>query len=161
LINGKLFCLQKLIGSPRQQRHLAFISEFNVQMLYLPGLKMLLQMFYLALPPSQLVMSLLLQRPHQSTLRQWPPSKSAARKRSVCWAVHLSPLLYTRQTLSDLLTTSPRAFFAQWWQKSFEKTFLFTCTTFPTLGGLRRGGLFLLDMSATPLNQTGSSRQRT
>ncbi len=25
--------------SPRQQRHLAFISEFNVQMLYLPGLK--------------------------------------------------------------------------------------------------------------------------
>jgi hypothetical protein len=25
--------------SPRQQRHLAFISEFNVQLLYLPGLK--------------------------------------------------------------------------------------------------------------------------
>jgi hypothetical protein len=25
--------------SPRQQRHLAFISEYNVQMLYLPGLK--------------------------------------------------------------------------------------------------------------------------
>jgi hypothetical protein len=25
--------------SPSQQRHLAFISEFNVQMLYLPGLK--------------------------------------------------------------------------------------------------------------------------
>ncbi len=25
--------------SPRQQRHLAFISEFNVQILYLPGLK--------------------------------------------------------------------------------------------------------------------------
>jgi hypothetical protein len=25
--------------SPRQQRHLAFISEFNVQRLYLPGLK--------------------------------------------------------------------------------------------------------------------------
>jgi hypothetical protein len=25
--------------SPRQQRHLAFISEFNVQMLYLPSLK--------------------------------------------------------------------------------------------------------------------------
>jgi hypothetical protein len=23
---------------PQQQRHLAFISEFNVQMLYLPGL---------------------------------------------------------------------------------------------------------------------------
>jgi hypothetical protein len=25
--------------SPRQQRQLAFISEFNVQLLYLPGLK--------------------------------------------------------------------------------------------------------------------------
>ncbi len=25
--------------SPRQKRHLAFISEFNVQLLYLPGLK--------------------------------------------------------------------------------------------------------------------------
>ncbi len=25
--------------SPRQQRHLVFISEFNVQLLYLPGLK--------------------------------------------------------------------------------------------------------------------------
>jgi hypothetical protein len=25
--------------SPRQQLHLAFISEFNVQLLYLPGLK--------------------------------------------------------------------------------------------------------------------------
>jgi hypothetical protein len=25
--------------SPRQQHHLAFISEFNVQLLYLPGLK--------------------------------------------------------------------------------------------------------------------------
>jgi hypothetical protein len=25
--------------SPRQQRQLAFISEFNIQMLYLPGLK--------------------------------------------------------------------------------------------------------------------------
>jgi hypothetical protein len=31
-------CVSALI-SPRQQRHLAFISELNVQMLYLPGLK--------------------------------------------------------------------------------------------------------------------------
>jgi hypothetical protein len=31
--------------SPRQQCHLAFISEFNVQMLYLSGLKMLLPIF--------------------------------------------------------------------------------------------------------------------
>jgi hypothetical protein len=31
--------------SPRQQRHLAFISEFNVQMLYLPGLKNVVAVF--------------------------------------------------------------------------------------------------------------------
>jgi hypothetical protein len=35
--------------SPRQQRHLAFISEFNVQMLYLPGLKNVVD--FLSHPP--------------------------------------------------------------------------------------------------------------
>jgi hypothetical protein len=32
--------------SPRQQRHLAFISEFNVQLLYLPGLKIVVADFF-------------------------------------------------------------------------------------------------------------------
>jgi hypothetical protein len=36
--------------SPRQQRHLAFISEFNVQLLYLPGLKIVVADFYPAHP---------------------------------------------------------------------------------------------------------------
>jgi hypothetical protein len=31
--------------SPRQQRHLAFITEFNVQLLYLPGLKNVIAYF--------------------------------------------------------------------------------------------------------------------
>jgi hypothetical protein len=31
--------------SPRQQHHFAFISEFNVQLLYLPGLKNILADF--------------------------------------------------------------------------------------------------------------------
>ncbi len=41
--------------SPSQQRHLAFISVFNVQMFYLPGLKNVVAIFCLTLPhpPSQ------------------------------------------------------------------------------------------------------------
>jgi hypothetical protein len=38
--------------SPRQQRHLAFISEFNVWLLYLPGLKNVVADF-LSCPPPQ------------------------------------------------------------------------------------------------------------
>ncbi len=38
--------------SPRQQPHLAFISEFNVQLLYLPGLKNVVADF-LSCPPLQ------------------------------------------------------------------------------------------------------------
>jgi hypothetical protein len=38
--------------SPRQQRHRAFISEFNVQLLYLPGLKNVIAVF-LSRPPPQ------------------------------------------------------------------------------------------------------------
>jgi hypothetical protein len=74
--------------SPRQQRHLAFISEFNVQMLYLPGLKNVVADF--------------LSRPNQATIgsvpprrwqtqwisKRWPPSKIIAQKRSICWAAH-------------------------------------------------------------------------
>jgi hypothetical protein len=37
--------------SPQQQQHLAFISEFNVQILYLPGLKNVVADF-LSLPPT-------------------------------------------------------------------------------------------------------------
>jgi hypothetical protein len=37
---------------PRQQGHLAFISEINVQMLYLPGLKIVVADFLSCPPPS-------------------------------------------------------------------------------------------------------------
>jgi hypothetical protein len=49
------------------------------------------------------------------------------------------------------LATYPRAFFDQWCQKNSEKTFFFTCRTFPTLGGLPPSGLFLLDLCGTVL----------
>jgi hypothetical protein len=38
--------------SPRQQRHLAFISKFNIHLLYLPGLKNVITDF-LSRPPPQ------------------------------------------------------------------------------------------------------------
>jgi hypothetical protein len=44
--------------SPRQQRHLAFISEFNVQLLYLPGLKNVVADFMSRSPPPPLEQSL-------------------------------------------------------------------------------------------------------
>jgi hypothetical protein len=37
--------------TPRQQRHLAFISEFNMQMMYLPGLKNVVANFLSRQPP--------------------------------------------------------------------------------------------------------------
>jgi hypothetical protein len=37
--------------SPRQQRHLVFISEFHVQLLYLPGLKNVIADFFSRPPP--------------------------------------------------------------------------------------------------------------
>jgi hypothetical protein len=39
--------------SPRQQRQLAFISEFNIQMLYFPGLKNVVADFLSLLSPPE------------------------------------------------------------------------------------------------------------
>jgi hypothetical protein len=72
--------------SPRQQCHLAFISEFNVQLLYLPGLKNVVADF-LSRPKKTkqpLDQSPPCQQQTQGILKRWPPSKTAARKRSAC-----------------------------------------------------------------------------
>jgi hypothetical protein len=42
---------------PRQQHHLAFVSEFNVQMLYLPGLKNVVADFLFCPPCNRLKQS--------------------------------------------------------------------------------------------------------
>jgi hypothetical protein len=72
--------------SPRQQRHLAFISEFNVQLLYLPGLKKCCCGFSISTtpPPPPLEQSPPRRRRIQWISRRWPPSKTVAQKRSVC-----------------------------------------------------------------------------
>jgi hypothetical protein len=85
--------------SPRQQRHLAFISEFNVQMLYLPGLKNVVADFLSCHSPPPPPWNLLKQSPPQwrriqSILKLWLPSKIAVQKCSACSAVHPSNLLF-------------------------------------------------------------------
>ncbi len=82
--------------SPRQQRHLAFISEFNVQILYLPNLKMSLLIFCPAQTKQPLDQSPPLRRQIQWISKRWPPSKTVAQKCSVCWAASLK--LAFRQT---------------------------------------------------------------
>jgi hypothetical protein len=81
---------------PRQQCHLAFISEFNVQMVDLPHLKNVIADFlsHLTLPHrSHLALSSPRQRWTQLTSNPWPTSKTAVWKCSVCSVVHPSNLL--------------------------------------------------------------------
>jgi hypothetical protein len=111
--------------SPRHQRHLAFISEFNVQMLYLPGLKNVVADFLSCLPPpptpypleSAETVTALVAR-IQSISKLWPLSKIAAQKRSAFLAVHLSNLPFARQAPSAWLTIFQKVFFTHLSQKN-------------------------------------------
>jgi hypothetical protein len=86
--------------SPRQQRHLAFISEFNVQLLYLPGLKNVVADF-LSGPPPQITRSVTATtRQIRWITKRWPPSNTTAQKRSGGWAAHHSNKLSARQALN-------------------------------------------------------------
>jgi hypothetical protein len=72
--------------SPRQQCYLAFISEFNVQMLYLPGLKNTVADFLpcpspTPLPPASTETVAASAGQIQWILKLWQPSKTAAQKR--------------------------------------------------------------------------------
>ncbi len=64
---------------PRQQRHLAFISEFNVQLLYLPGLKNVVADFMSRPPLPPLEQSPPRRRQIQWILRRWPRAKPLPR----------------------------------------------------------------------------------
>jgi hypothetical protein len=135
--------------SPHQQHHLAFISEFNVQMLYLPGLKNIFADFLSR--PSPHPQNLLKQSPPrqrqiQSISKLWQPSKIAAQKCSACLAAHPSNLLFAAgtQCLAGNVTTGV---FRQLSQKNSEKTFSSICTTFHILLGSPRGVWYLLGLS--------------
>jgi hypothetical protein len=116
--------------SPRQQCHLAFISEFIVQMLYLPSLKNVVVNF-LSHPPPPPPPSPPRQRQIQLTLKPWPPSKTAVQKRSVCSEVHPSNLLSDKQVLNAWLATWLREFFVSLSQQNSEKTFFAIEKHFP------------------------------
>jgi hypothetical protein len=121
--------------SPTQQCHLVFISESNVQLLYLPGLKNVLPIFYPAHPHSPLDQSPPQQRQIQWILKRWPPSKTAVRKCSFCWAAHPSNWLSARQAFNAWLMTFPPSFSTQSSPYSSEKIFLTISMTLLTLGG--------------------------
>jgi hypothetical protein len=69
---------------PQQQRHLAFISEFIVQLLYLPGLKNVAADFLSRPHPELTEMVTAAVAADPVDFEKWPPSKIAAQKRSTC-----------------------------------------------------------------------------
>ncbi len=82
----------------------------------------------------------------QWTSKRWPPSKTVARKRSVCWAAHPLNWLSARQGLNAWLEMFPQAIFAQLFPSNSEKTFLIIFTMLLTLGGLPPVVLFHLGL---------------
>jgi hypothetical protein len=85
---------------------------------------MLLPTFYLDLPhQGRLEPSPRQQRQIQSTSKQWPPSKIAVRKRSVCSAEHLSNFPFSKQALTAWLVMFQQAFFVPSSRKNSVKTF--------------------------------------
>ncbi len=89
--------------SPRQQFHLAFISKFNVQMSYLPGLK---NVIVPHTPPphrSHLEPSPPRPRQIQLTSKPCPQRKIAVQKSNVFLAVHSSKLCFGKQAVKAWL----------------------------------------------------------
>jgi hypothetical protein len=92
---------------------LAFISEFNVQLLYLPGLKNVIADF--------------LSRPNQTAAESVATTSAAdpvdfeemaaeqnrCQKSRVCWVAHLSNWLSARQALNAWLEMFPQEIFTQ------------------------------------------------
>jgi hypothetical protein len=118
--------------SPRQQRHLAFISEFNVQMLYLPGLKNVVD--FLSHPPPPPRNPLKQSPPRRWQIqwisKLWSPSKTAAQKCSACLAVHPSNWPFTKQALNPSLVMFEQAFFVPLSHRNSEKIFFSIFTIF-------------------------------
>jgi hypothetical protein len=121
--------------SPRQQRHLAFISEFNVQILYLPGLKNAVADF--------------LSRPNKTTTGSVAATSAAdpvdleemAAEQNLCPEKQLllggtSLKLAFRQTgAQGLAGDVSTGNFRQLFPSISEKTFLSIFTMSPTPGG--------------------------
>ncbi len=61
------------------------------------------------------------QRQNQWILKRWPPSKTVAQKRSVCWPAHPLNWLFARQALNAWLEMFPQAIFDQLFPSNSEK----------------------------------------
>jgi hypothetical protein len=123
-----LSCISAPI-SPGQQCCLAFISEFNVQLLYLPGLKNVVADFLSRPPPQSSPLDQSpLRRQTQWITKRWPPSKTVAQRRSAFWAAHPSDWLSARQ--------APNAWLEMLSPSSSEKKFFCIFIMLLTLGGL-------------------------
>jgi hypothetical protein len=109
---------------------------------------MLLLTFCLDLPHrSRLETSPRQRRKIHLTLKQWPPSKIAAQKRSICSAEHLSNSPFAKQVLTAWLLMFQQAFFAPLSHKYSDEIFSLIYTTFLIPGGLPPVILSLLDSS--------------
>ncbi len=67
--------------------------------------------------------------------KRWPPSKTVAQKRSICWAAHPLNWLSARQVLNAWLEMFPQAIFTQLFPSNSEKIFLIIFTMSLTPGG--------------------------
>ncbi len=105
-----------------------------MQLLYLPGLKNVITDFCPAQTKQSLDQSPPRWQQTQWISKRWPPSKTIAWKRSVCWAAHPSNWLSARQALNTWLETFLQAIFAQLFPSSSEKTFLIIFTMLVTPG---------------------------
>ncbi len=83
----------------------------------------------------------------QWILKSWPPSKTAAQKRSACPAVHHSIWPFVKQAPNASLSMFQQAFFAPLSHRNSGNTFFSIFTTFHIRGGLPLGVWCLLGLS--------------
>ncbi len=109
--------------SPRQQRQLAFITKFNIQMLYLPGLKNVVADFLSRPSPPEPTGNVAAAADPVDFEAMAAEQNSCAEKRSVCSAKHLSNLPFTKQVLTTWLGMIQQVFFVLLSRKSSAEIF--------------------------------------
>jgi hypothetical protein len=107
--------------SPRQHRQLAFISEFNTQILYLPGPKNVVVDFLFRPSPLELTVNVAVADPID--FEAMAAKQNSWQKHSVCSAEHSSNSPFAKQALTAWLGMFQRAFFAPLSRKNSAEIF--------------------------------------
>jgi hypothetical protein len=123
--------------SPRQQRHLAFISEFNEQLLYLPGLKNIVADFLSRLPPQSTRTVAATAAADPLDFKEMAAKKNHFAETQRLLGAYPSNWLSTRQALNTWLVTFPLAFSAQLFPSTSGMIFLIIFIMLLTLEGLQ------------------------